>query len=326
MDLLPTFAKLSGAQAPKDRIIDGKDITALLTGKQGAASPHEAFYTYNYLRLTSVRSGKWKLALARPARPPGTGWSGRMIDAVPQTQLFDLEKDIGEKRDVAEKNPEVVASMMKLVEKARADLGDYNRVGKGARFFEPNAPTTRGGTDKRRKPRPKKTDAKIVYKHPKPVGDLRFDFESGDLQGWKVVEGELETPIVDLASPYRTGEKINKQGKFFLSTLGPSAEKAADANLVIIQSPVFELTGAKISFLAGGGRNDSTRVDLCDAKTGKVLMTAGGPGAKHMHRVNWGAGKLKGRHLLIRVVDASKTGFGHILFDDFSAEARLTTN
>jgi len=323
MDLMPTFARLAGAKMPDDRIIDGKDVTDLIAGRPNARakSPHEAFYIYNYLRLNSVRSGKWKLVLPRPARPPGTGWSGRMIDAVPQTQLYDLDNDISEKHDVAAKHPEVVARLMKLVEKARGDLGDYNRVGKGARFFEPNPPTTRGGPPARggKRLRP----GKIVYKHPKPVGDLRFDFETGDLQGWKVVEGRLETPVVDLVSPYRTGEKINKQGKYFLSTLGESAEKAADANLAVIRSPVFELTGAKMSFLVGGGRGDTTRVDLCDAKSGKPLMTAGGPQAKYMHRINWNVGKLKGRQLLIRVVDASKGGFGHVTFDDFSAEGRI---
>ena len=326
MDIMPTFAHLAGAEIPKDRIIDGKDVTDLITGKEGAASPHEAFYTYNYLRLTAVRSGKWKLVPARPARPPGTGWSGRMIDAVPATQLYDLDSDIGETTDVAAKHPEIVTRLMKLVEKARADLGDYNRVGKGARFFEPNRPTTRGASGNKRRPRSTKTKTKILYKHPKPVGDLRFDFESGGLQGWKVVEGRLERPVVDLASPYRTGEKINKQGKWFLTTLGESAEKAADAHQAVIQSPVFELTGGRMSFLVGGGKGAGTRVDLCDAKSRKVLMTAGGPHGKYMHRINWNVAKLKGRQLLIRVVDASKGGFGHVLFDDFSAEGRLVAD
>ena len=36
MDLLPTFAKLSGANVPSDRIIDGEDITALLKGDPNA--------------------------------------------------------------------------------------------------------------------------------------------------------------------------------------------------------------------------------------------------------------------------------------------------
>ncbi|MHC4582398.1 MAG: sulfatase family protein, partial [Planctomycetota bacterium] len=91
MDLLPTFARLARARLADDRIIDGRDIWLLLSGAPGAKSPHEAFYFYNYLRLNAVRSGKWKLVLPRPASPPGTGWSGRMIDAVEKTQLHDLE-------------------------------------------------------------------------------------------------------------------------------------------------------------------------------------------------------------------------------------------
>jgi len=46
IDLLPTLARLSGNSAPKDRIIDGKDIWPLMSGMPGARSPHEAFYYY----------------------------------------------------------------------------------------------------------------------------------------------------------------------------------------------------------------------------------------------------------------------------------------
>ncbi len=320
MDLLPTFAKLAGTKAPGDRIIDGHDITDLIMGKT-ADSPTDTFYFYNYLRLNAVRRGKWKLVPPRPARPPGTGWSGRMIDAVAKTQLYDLDADISEKHDVADKHPEIVAKLMKLVEKAREDLGDYNRVGKGARFFEPNPPTTRGGRPPRRTAKPQ--SAKIVYKHPDPVGGLRFDFETGDLQGWKVVEGELEKPVVDLVSPYRTGERINKQGKYFLSTLGATAAAAADKHTGVIESPVFELTGKKMSFLVGGGEGDKTRVELCDADSGRALLSAGGPKTKYMRRVNWNVGKLKGRKLFVRVVDESTGGFGHVTFDDFSTEGKI---
>jgi len=136
IDLMPTLARLGGTRPPGDRVIDGRDIWDLMAGKDGAKSPHEAFFTYNWVRLDSVRSGKWKLVPPRPANPPGTGWSGRMIDAVPATQLFDLDADIGEKRDVAAGNPEVVDRLMKLIEKARAELGDYDRIGSGVRFFD----------------------------------------------------------------------------------------------------------------------------------------------------------------------------------------------
>ncbi len=101
------------------------------------------FYFYNYLRLNAVRSGKWKLVPPRPAKPPGTGWSGRMIDAVEKTRLYDLEADIEEKYDLAEQHPEIVDKLMKLIDKARADIGDYKMVGSGARFFDGSRPTSR---------------------------------------------------------------------------------------------------------------------------------------------------------------------------------------
>jgi len=51
--------------------------------------------------------------------------------------LYDLEADLGETTDVAGANPQVVAGLMAVAESAREDVGDYNRIGKGARFFDP---------------------------------------------------------------------------------------------------------------------------------------------------------------------------------------------
>lgn len=144
MDLLPTFAALAGAKLPEDRVIDGKDISRLMAGDPVAKSPHEAFYFYNYLRLNAVRSGKWKLVPPRPAKPPGTGWSGRMIDAVEKTQLYDLEADIEERQDVADQHPDIVDRLIKLIDRARSDLGDYQTVGSDARFFDGPKPKSRG--------------------------------------------------------------------------------------------------------------------------------------------------------------------------------------
>ena len=42
MDLLPTVAKLAGAKFPIDRVIDGKDIWPVLSGK--GRSPHKVFF------------------------------------------------------------------------------------------------------------------------------------------------------------------------------------------------------------------------------------------------------------------------------------------
>lgn len=43
MDFLPTFAALAGANAPADRVLDGRNIRSLLGGAADARTPHEAF-------------------------------------------------------------------------------------------------------------------------------------------------------------------------------------------------------------------------------------------------------------------------------------------
>lgn len=114
MDLFPTIAGLTGADIPRDRIIDGCDIWPLMSGKKGAESPHEAFYYYSDDRLQAVRSGKWKLHVYRPE------WK----DTPHEPLLFDLKNDIGEKNDIATAHPDVVRRLQALAEAAREDMGD----------------------------------------------------------------------------------------------------------------------------------------------------------------------------------------------------------
>ena len=129
IDVLPTLAKLAGATAPKDRIIDGRDIWPLMSGATDAKSPHEAFYFYQMDQLQAVRSGKWKLFV--PMESKKRNW-GKPEGKMP-TMLFDLEADVAEATDVAARYPEVVKRLTALADKARADLGDVNRKGKNQR-------------------------------------------------------------------------------------------------------------------------------------------------------------------------------------------------
>ncbi len=129
IDVLPTFAKLAGTSAPRDRIIDGRDIWPILSGQPEAKSPHEAFYYYQMDQLQAVRSGKWKLFPAMDSKKRNWGKpEGRT-----ELKLFDLSADIHEDNNVAEANPEVVRRLLALAEKAREDLGDVDRPGKGQR-------------------------------------------------------------------------------------------------------------------------------------------------------------------------------------------------
>lgn len=142
MDILPTFATLAGGKVPRDRVIDGHEIVGLMHGKKGATSATKAFYYYQHTHLQAVRSGKWKLHLRRPANPPWTpNWAGHIdpvdVFEITRPMLFDLENDIGERNDVADENPEVVGKLLELARWARADIGDYDRAGENARFFDP---------------------------------------------------------------------------------------------------------------------------------------------------------------------------------------------
>jgi arylsulfatase A len=140
IDVLPTFAKLAGGQAPQDRIIDGRDIWPLLSGEMGAKSPHEAFYYYWDYGLEAIRSGNWKLHFPHAYRsldgPPGKDGQPRPYkDLKTELALYDLATDVGEMTNVDAEHPDIVARLQALGERARDDLGDSltGRTGKNRR-------------------------------------------------------------------------------------------------------------------------------------------------------------------------------------------------
>lgn len=115
IDLLPTFAELAGAEAPTDRIIDGKDISDLLLGKKDAKSPHAELYYED----GGVRQGKWKLVTYRWREKKGA-------KPVDREELYNLEEDLGETNDLANAHPEKVRELRALldahVEKVRSGI------------------------------------------------------------------------------------------------------------------------------------------------------------------------------------------------------------
>lgn len=143
LDILPTFAALASADVPSDRVIDGEDIRHLFHGHLDQANGDKAFFYYLRVHLQAVRQGKWKLHLPRDKRQPGTApfETNNHIAAADrvgfdQPFLVDLEADIGETTNLADRHPLVVKSLLALAETMRADLGDFDRVGKNMRFFD----------------------------------------------------------------------------------------------------------------------------------------------------------------------------------------------
>ena len=136
LDLLPTFAALAGSKSPADRRLDGLDLGGFLRAPS-SKSPRADFLFYSYTHLQAVRDARWKLILPRPEYPKWTGFSGRFFgDGVREVELYDLKSDPGETHNLAGTHPDEVARLMELVKSGRADLGDYDRIGSGQRFFD----------------------------------------------------------------------------------------------------------------------------------------------------------------------------------------------
>lgn len=100
IDLLPTFAALSGAKLPEKKI-DGKSILPLMRGENGAKSPHAAYF----YRTEAIRVGNWKFKKHKKG-----------------PQLFDLSKDISESNNVAADHPEIVEKLKKQLDDRNAEL------------------------------------------------------------------------------------------------------------------------------------------------------------------------------------------------------------
>ena len=118
IDLLPTIANLIGAKLPDHRI-DGKNVWSLFT-VDTAKSPHEAYYFYYGNQLQAVRQGKWKLHFPHGYRTMAgkRGGKGGIPTSYSQAKiglsLFNLEKDVGESKDVRESYPDVVKRLSEL--------------------------------------------------------------------------------------------------------------------------------------------------------------------------------------------------------------------
>ena len=136
MDLLPLFCGLAGVELPADRKIDGKNILPVLQGKT-TASPHEFLYYYNGTNLQAVREGNWKLHLPRTGQGPAILVQETKPEkgfvTLEEPRLFNLKNDVGEKQNVADQNPDVVARLQKQAETIRAELGDVRVTGSDQR-------------------------------------------------------------------------------------------------------------------------------------------------------------------------------------------------
>lgn len=126
-DLLATCADIVGVDLPDNA---GEDSISNLPVWQGQVldkSLREATIHHSIDGSFSIRKGKWKLEMCAGSG----GWSyprpGKECEGLPPIQLYNLDQDIGESRNVYDKHPEVVeklkALLTRYVENGRSTPG-----------------------------------------------------------------------------------------------------------------------------------------------------------------------------------------------------------
>lgn len=113
MDWLPTFGSLAHCKSIGELQLDGKDISPILLGQKDAMG-HDVFHYYSGFNLQAVRSGPWKLHLGK-------------------NELYNLDDDIGEAKNIAAEHADIVQKLQQQAETMKADLGDKTKDAPGVR-------------------------------------------------------------------------------------------------------------------------------------------------------------------------------------------------
>jgi arylsulfatase A-like enzyme len=114
IDVTPTLLDACGVPKPSGVSFDGVSLLPLLEGRKVEWSDRTLFFQWHrgdeprLGQACAARSDRWKLVRLQPDQKP---------------LLFDMEKDPGEKEDVAASNPEVLARLNAAYEAWFKDVG-----------------------------------------------------------------------------------------------------------------------------------------------------------------------------------------------------------
>jgi len=103
-DVMATLADVLGAELPLDAGADSVSLLSLLEGGTEPVRQHAV--SCSSRGMPAIRDGRWKLILGK-----GSGGWSKGGDEGPDVQLYDLEADLGERRNLAAEEPERVRAM-----------------------------------------------------------------------------------------------------------------------------------------------------------------------------------------------------------------------
>ena len=123
MDFFPTFTKLARLQMPQDRIYDGADLGPVLFHNHAGREPLFFYYRNSAgvpdrdEKLMAVRKGRWKLHVDAVDGPAATASSEKNFPL-----LYDVQQDVSERRNMAERQPEVVKDLLETIRQHQASF------------------------------------------------------------------------------------------------------------------------------------------------------------------------------------------------------------
>jgi arylsulfatase len=127
-DFLPTLANIIGADIPSDRPVDGVDQSAFLLGQQ-PNSNREHLLTFIGDRLVAVRYRQWRMYSVSFSSTDGTtttgGYLGRMGETAGLPEIYNIEADPREERNVGAENGWLVVPYLQLIGEYKATLRDH---------------------------------------------------------------------------------------------------------------------------------------------------------------------------------------------------------
>jgi arylsulfatase A-like enzyme len=115
VDLLASFAALTGQRLPDTAAPDSFNLLPVLLGKTKQGRPH----IVEHAGALSLIEGDWKVI--QPNRGAKRNQTGNETGNDPEAQLFDLAHDLGEQNNLAAKNPEKVKEMLAKLAQIQQD-------------------------------------------------------------------------------------------------------------------------------------------------------------------------------------------------------------
>lgn len=159
--------------------------------------------------------------------------------------------------------------------------------------------------------RQKKATAGIVPKDAPNIG-----FEKGNLNGW-TLDGEAfeGQPVMTGTLPKRFhGQPSNSDGNYWVGGYEVNKSDSAKGSLT---SKSFKVTHPWATARLAGGADTSTRLEILDTDSQKVITSLSGNNHEKMALQAIDLRKHVGQNIFLRVVDDSSGAWGHVNYDDF---------